>query len=158
MNPRRVHFILELKTTNQTNKQKQKTKQTNKTNQQQQQPTSKRSINIHTFVIKHRPPSQYTHTHTHARTHARTHAARTHARTHAHIYTHTHTHTFTWCRHETVGSVRNKRVKGIRDRRGKRWVFSYDFKEYKVWAWGTENGRLFQTEGPIQEKARCPWH
>ena len=40
----------------------------------------------------------------------------------------------------------------------KRWVFSWDLKADKVWACRTEKRRLFQMEGSMKEKARCPWN
>ena len=67
-------------------------------------------------------------------------------------HTHTHAHIFPRLLKHVQESL-NQQEYEIE----KRWVFSWDLKADKVWACCTEKGRLYQMEGPMKEKARCPW-
>ena len=93
------------------------------------------------------PPS---HTHTHTYTHTRAPAC-----------THTHTHTCSCARaHIFPRSLKAclRELKSIGEKDRKKVSLQLRFEGRQSLSMYTEKGRLFQMEGPMEEKAHCPWN
>ena len=72
------------------------------------------------------------------------------------IYTNSSSHALTHYTHRGLFAAGWRQLEELGEwERGESWAVTW---RKTAWACRTENGTFFQTEGPMNDKARCPWN